>query len=104
MCIRDSYSVSVSYPWLKDNSDKVRYRINHTGGTTDFIVNQTLGGGTWLYLGTYLFNSGADQAIGSVTVMCEEGGKAVLDAVRFGGGIGNVARRPATTVISNQWS
>lgn len=98
------YSVSVSYPWLKDNSDKVRYRINHTGGTTDFIVNQTLGGGTWLYLGTYLFNSDVDQATGSVTVMCEEGGKAILDAVRFGGGMGNVARRPSSTVISNQWS
>jgi hypothetical protein len=98
------YSVNVSYPLLKDNSEKVKYRISHTGGTTDFIVNQTMGGGTWLYLGTYLFNTGADQATGSVTVMCEEGGKAALDAVRFGGGMGNVARRPATTVISNQWS
>ncbi|MCK7535605.1 MAG: hypothetical protein MZV63_33765 [Marinilabiliales bacterium] len=56
------YSVSIAYPWLKDNSEKVRYRISHAGGTTDFIVNQTMGGGTWLYLGTFLFNAGADQA------------------------------------------
>ncbi len=98
------YSVSVSYPRLKDNSEKVRYRINHAGGSTDFIVNQMMGGGTWLYLGSYLFNAGTDQATGSVTVTCEEGGKAALDAVRFGGGMGNVARRPSTSVISNQLS
>jgi hypothetical protein len=98
------YSVSIAYPWLKDNSEKVRYRISHAGGTTDFIVNQTMGGGTWLYLGTYLFNEGADQTTGSVTVICEEGGRAALDAVRFGGGMGNVARRPSSSVISNQWS
>ncbi len=98
------YSVSVSYPRLKDNSENVRYRISHAGGTTDFMVNQTIGGGTWLYLGNFLFHAGADQATGSVTVMCEEGGNAALDAVRFGGGMGNVARRPSSTVISNQWS
>jgi hypothetical protein len=98
------YSVSVSYPLLKDNSEKVRYRVSHTGGNTDFIINQTMGGGTWLYLGTFLFNAGADQSAGSVTMMCEEGGKAALDAVRFGGGIGNVARRPSTAVVPNLWS
>jgi hypothetical protein len=98
------YSVTVSYPWLKDNSGKVRYRISHAGGSTDFIVNQTMGGGTWLYLGTFLFNAGADRQNGAVTVMCEDGGKAALDAVRFGGGMGSVARRPASTVISNQRS
>jgi hypothetical protein len=64
------YSVSVSYPRLNDNSDKVLYRVNHAGGSTDFAVNQTMGGGTWLYLGTFLFNAGSDQATGSVTVIC----------------------------------
>ena len=98
------YSVSISYPRLKDNSEKVRYRISHSGGSTDFIVNQTMGGGTWLYLGSYLFNAGTDQATGSVTVTCEEGGKAAIDAVRFGGGMGNVARRPSSSVVSNQLS
>ena len=98
------YSVNISYPRLKDNSEKVRYRVSHAGGSTDFIVNQMMGGGTWLYLGTYLFNAGIDQATGSVTVICEEGGKAALDAVRFGGGKGNVARRPSSSVISNQRS
>ncbi|MGB8357839.1 MAG: xanthan lyase, partial [Bacteroidales bacterium] len=98
------YSVCVSYPRLKDNSEKVRYRISHSGGSTDFIVNQTMGGGTWLYLGSYLFNAGTDQATGSVTVTCEDGGKAAIDAVRFGGGMGNVARRPSSSVISNQLS
>jgi len=98
------YSVSVSYPRLKDNSEKVKYRISHAGGSTDFIVNQTMGGGTWLFLGSYLFNAGTDQTTGSVTVTCEAGGSAALDAVRFGGGMGNVARRPSASVISNQLS
>jgi hypothetical protein len=98
------YAVNISYPRFTDNSGDVRYTVRHAGGSTEFVVNQTIGGGTWLYLGTFLFNKGKDQATGSVTVSSDDGGMTALDAVRFGGGMGNVARRPAPAVLPNQRS
>jgi hypothetical protein len=64
-----------------------------------------MGGGTWLWLGSFLFDAGADAGRGAVTVSgLMDGSDVLVDAVRFGGGMGNVARRPADKLISNQWS
>ena len=98
------YGVTVSYPQLNDNSGKVLIRVTHTGGNTDFLVDQSMGGGTWLWLGSFMFDAGIDLARGSVTIAGYDGSPAAVDAVRFGGGMGNVARRPASSLISNQWS
>lgn len=98
------YGVTLSYPQLKDNGGKALVRVAHTGGSTDFIVDQAMGGGTWLWLGSFMFDAGIDSARGSVTITGYDGSAAAVDAVRFGGGMGNVARRPAASVISNQWS
>ncbi|MFN8241191.1 MAG: xanthan lyase [Bacteroidales bacterium] len=100
------YAVSVSWPSSPDNSSDVRYIIRHAGGKTIFHADQTIGGGTWIYLGTFRFRSGRDFAKGSVTVMDGEGkGKYIgIDAVRFGGGMGNVARRPSASLVANRKS
>lgn len=98
------YGVTVTWPQHNDNPGKAMIRVSHTGGNTDFIVDQTLGGGTWLWLGSFMFDAGIDPGKGSVTVTGYEGSTPAVDAVRFGGGMGNVARRPATSVISNQMS
>lgn len=60
--------------------------------------------GTWLWLGSFLFDAGTEAARGAVTVTGLSGSDALVDAVRFGGGMGNVARRPADKLLSNQWS
>jgi len=101
---RGYYGVTVSYPRLKDNAGRVMIRVTHTGGETDFIVDQSVGGGTWLWLGSFLFDSGNNPATGSVTVSGYNGSPALLDAIRFGGGMGNVARRPSGLLIVNQRS
>lgn len=100
------YSVYISYPLLPDNCKSVKYTVNHTGGSTGFIVDQTIGGETWMYLGQFLFDKGKNVLNGSVTVKAEstEGAGAALDAVKFGGGMGNVARRPSAEVIKNRQS
>lgn len=98
------YGVTVSYPRLNGKPGKVLIRVMHTGGETDFIVDQAMGGGTWLWLGSFMFNEGIDHARGSVTITGYDGAPAAVDAVRFGGGMGNVARRPASSLISNLWS
>ena len=98
------YAVYVSYSLSPENSSSVRYTVRHSGGSTGFIINQTVGGGTWIYLGTFHFNAGKNGSAGAVSVTAGNVGITSLDAVRFGGGIGNVARRPSEVITSNQWS
>jgi hypothetical protein len=54
-----------------------------------------MGGGTWIYLGEFIFKKGLHPESGKVVLTNEsnEPGKIVsADAVRFGGGMGNVIR------------
>jgi len=103
---RGYYAVYISYPLLKDNNTGVSYTVKHTGGNTEFIVDQTIGGETWVYLGTFHFNAGKNTVTGSVTVKGNDSNNDLLalDAVRFGGGMGNVARQPSAEIIRNQQS
>lgn len=100
------YAVYVSYQQCKENINEAKYSISHTGGKTIFLVNQQMGGGTWIYLGTFQFNKGKNMENGSVrlSALSEETGWITADAVKFGGGMGNVARIPAKELIPNQWS
>ncbi len=98
------YGVSLSYPQLSGHRGTVTVTVRHSGGSTDYIVDQSLGGGTWIWLGSFLFGEGRDSDRGSVTITPSEGGEALIDAVRFGGGMGSVARRPSGSVTANQWS
>jgi hypothetical protein len=100
------YGVYVSYPGKSDNTTTARYIVSHSGGNTEFIVNQTIGGGTWIYLGSFLFKAGKSIPKGSVMVtgVPENNEYVALDAVRFGGGMGNVARRPSPEIMKNQKS
>lgn len=98
------YAVYVSWPASPANTTSARYVVNHTGGATSFVVNQSVGGPTWFYLGTFRFRQGTDSITGSVVVSDASGrGLPVgIDAVRFGGGMGSVARKPAAAIIPNQ--
>ena len=52
------YGVYVTYQSDSSNVDDARYIVFHTGGSTTFRVNQQMGGGTWVYLGTFHFKKG----------------------------------------------
>jgi len=89
------YAVYISYSQNDENVTDAHYTISHTGGKTSFLVNQTMGGGTWIYLGTFRFEKGIHPESGKVelTNQSNETGKTVsADAVRFGGGMGNIVR------------
>ena len=89
------YAVYVSYVRDEQNVTDARYTVFHSGGKTEFLVNQTIGGGTWIYLGTFRFEKGLNKEKGRVELsnFSEETGKLVsVDAVRFGGGMGNLVR------------
>ena len=103
---KGDYAVYVSFGESENNVQDVLYSVMHTGGQTDFLVNQQMGYGTWIYLGTFHFNKGIDVNLGSVKVHSKSNasGQITSDAIKFGGGMGNVARRPASELISNQRS
>jgi hypothetical protein len=87
------YAVYVS--WVKTDQciNQVRYEVAYTGGKARFAVNQCMGAGTWVYLGTFQFNKGVSRELGSVVVYGgDQKGILTADAVRFGGGMGSVAR------------
>lgn len=97
------YAVYVSYQTLPGSVDDAHYLVFHKGGCTEFRVNQQMGGGTWVYLGTFEFDKGNND-YGMVVLANDSRKKGVVcaDAVRFGGGMGNVARgnSPATATVS----
>ena len=89
------YAVYVSYHQSDQNVTDAHYSVLHQGGKTHFHVNQQIGGGTWIYLGRFKFKKGVHPDSGSVilTNQTTEGGDFVTaDGVRFGGGMGDVAR------------
>lgn len=87
------YAVYVSYQTLPGSVSDAKYLVFHNGGVTEFKVNQKIGGGTWVYLGTFEFDKGNND-YGMVVLSNEssEHGVVCADAVRFGGGMGNIAR------------
>ena len=94
---RGEYAVYVSYKTLPRSTSAAHYTVSHLGGTSEFVVNQKMGGGTWIYLGTFEFGEGT----GGYVMLdngtpdghrLEVGGIVTADAVRFGGGMGNMAR------------
>lgn len=96
------YAVYVSYRTLDGAVPDARYSVLHAGGVTEFRVNQQMGGGTWVYLGTFEFKKGANENQG-VQLTNESKHKGVIsaDAVRFGGGMPVVCRGGETAVSSN---
>ena len=89
------YAIYVSYKTLPNSTKDARYTVNYSGGTKEFIVNQTMGGGTWIYLGTFPLEKGYSDTEPVVTLTnlsSAEGAIVTADAVKIGGGMGNIAR------------
>lgn len=86
------YAVYVSYASLPESATDARYVVTSLRGTEEFTVNQTMGGGTWVYLGTFPFAAGTHPVVELVGVSSQEGKTVTADAVKIGGGMGNVVR------------
>lgn len=87
------YGVYVTYQTDSTSIDDARYIVFHSGGSTTLHVNQQMGGGTWVYLGTFHFHKGKSPN-GMVTIdnSSQTQGTISADAVRFGGGISTQVR------------
>ncbi|MCR4582549.1 MAG: fibronectin type III domain-containing protein [Prevotella sp.] len=87
------YAVYVSYQTVEGSIDDAHYTVWHKGVATEFRVNQQMGGGTWVYLGTFDFDEGLNaQNCVVLSNKSRQQGIVTTDAVRFGGGMGNIER------------
>jgi hypothetical protein len=98
---KGEYAVYVSYKTLPKSTDDARYTVYHLGGKTDFSVNQKMGGGAWIFLGFFTFDEGknADCKVTLTNRSNKRGEILTSDAVKIGGGMGNIARLPHPDVV-----
>lgn len=90
---RGEYAVYVSYRTFPESTNEAYYTVRHAGGTSRFAVNQRMGGGTWIHLGTFPFHAGDGQPVVILSNHSDKSGQLVTaDAVKIGGGYGNIAR------------
>ncbi|MCH5346095.1 MAG: xanthan lyase [Muribaculaceae bacterium] len=86
------YAVYVSYASLPQSATDARYTIHTSAGDRHARVNQQMGGGTWIYLGHYPLAAGEQPVVSLSNVSDKVGAVVSADAVKIGGGMGNVAR------------
>ena len=92
------YAVYVSYQTVPGSIDDAHYTVWHQGQPTEFRVNQQMGGSTWVYLGTFDFDAGSSQQNRVIlSNLSNKNGVVTTDAVRFGGGMGNIVRGGRTS-------
>lgn len=95
------YAVYVTYTAYPNSTKDAHYVVFHKGGMTEFNVNQSIGGGTWVYLGTFEFEKGEkDSGKVMLTNISKGSGIVCADAVRFGGGMGNLL--PAHVTVETE--
>lgn len=89
------YAVYISWQSMPGSTQNARYRVYHTGGISEFSVNQQIGGKSWFYLGKFKFRAGINPGVGKVVLLNRTnyaGEIITADAVRFGGGMGSIVR------------
>ena len=92
-------AVYVSYHSTSHSTTDAQYTVRHQGGETHFSLNQRMNGGTWVYLGTFTFAPNGEDGVTLTSLSSDPGKTLTADAVRFGGGMGNVARQADGTKI-----
>ena len=92
------YSLYISYNTLPESVNDARYTVHATGGNREFRVNQQMGGGMWVCLGDFYFEEGHHDTLVSISNLSDNKGVITADAVKIGGGMGNICRSVNTTL------
>lgn len=92
------YAVYIGYPAVKEAVTDAKFTVHTATGPRRVTVDQTRGAGTWVYLGTFPFDStGREETLVSLTNRSAQQGVVVADVVRIGGGMGSVSRNGQTS-------
>ena len=98
-----SFALYVSYKTVDKSVKDALYTVNSLNGTKTFKVDQTMAGGVWVYLGTFELQKGLNRAVVTLSNHSEtKNGVVTADAIRVGGGLGNIERRVALPTEENR--
>jgi hypothetical protein len=87
------YAVYVSWDSDSSNAPDAHYKITHIGGMIDRYYDQRVHGSTWQYVETLWLKEGVDSlTIELIADSSFEGTYLSADAIRIGGGMGDVSR------------
>ena len=86
------YAIYVSYKSVERSVPDAHYTVHASGGDHEFLVNQRMGGGMWLCLGEFYFEAGHHKELVSLDNLSKYAGVVTTDAVKIGGGMGNIYR------------
>lgn len=92
------YGVYVSWKASPGNLTNARYTVYHAGGKAEFEVNQRIGGSMWVWLGHFALDSASKIVLSAPDNA--NAGTLSADAVKIGGGMGNIARAGAVSGVS----
>jgi len=73
------------------------YRVSHSGGISEVRIDHRLVGNGWIWLGDYYLEAGGDNYV-EISNQSDEAGAIIADAIRWGGGMGDVVRPGPGTV------
>lgn len=82
----------IAYPRASAVTGKAQITVRHAAGEAHYEVDQTMGGGMWMPLGTLPYREGCEWEI-----VVRGQGEVTADAVRIGGGTGRVERHGGTS-------
>jgi len=94
------YHVYVSYSGVGDRPTDAQYIVSHGGIETEVLVDQEIHRYVWNNIGQYYFKAGSDDFIALTNKSSESGTTVSADAVRIGGGMGDIYGNYHTDEIS----
>ncbi len=85
------------YAWVLNSGNRTtqKYRIVHSGGAAEVIIDHRMVGKGWVWLGNHHFNAGTSGYV-EISNQSPVSGNVIADAIRFGNGIGDVVGRNGT--------
>ena len=97
------FAIYISYKSLPNSASDVTYTVNSLAGDRQFRVDQTMAGGVWVYLGTFPLTKGMNHSVVEVSNLSEVKDAVITaDAIKVGGGKGNIVRRVALPTEENR--
>ncbi len=97
-----NYAIYISYKSLPSSATDALYTVRSLAGDQQFHVDQTMGGGVWVYLGTFQLAKGMNKGVVTLSNLSKQKNAVVTaDAIKVGGGKGNIERRVALPTPEN---
>ena len=92
-----TYTLYISYTTLKNSVSDAHYTVHASGADHTFTINQKMGGSMWIALGEFYFEAGEHDTLVTLTNYSTEQGVVSADAIKIGGGMGNIGRSSSIT-------